>query len=102
MSDTTRLAIAVSETQTESGHEARVPGLDAGAELTTSKVSDRLVIVDHAYVPDELRGMGVAGALAERAIAGARGTGQRRMPLCPVLRSDASKRTEEVNDVIQW
>lgn len=73
-----------------------------GAELTLSKVSDSLIIVDHTYVPDALRGKGAAGLLAARAIADARAKGQRIVPLCPFLRAYATKRKEELSDVIQW
>jgi predicted GNAT family acetyltransferase len=94
--------ITFSETDSKSQYIARVQGLSVEADLTTSKVSDTLVIVDHTWVPDEMRGMGIAGALAERVIADARARGQRLVPLCPFLRAYATKRREELSDVIQW
>lgn len=74
----------------------------AEAELTVSKVSPNLIIVDHTFVPDEMRGQGLAKALAEQVIADARKHGQRIVPLCPFLRAHALKHKEDLADVIQW
>ncbi|MEM6758799.1 MAG: GNAT family N-acetyltransferase [Pseudomonadota bacterium] len=96
------ITIEREDTGSKARYVASVAGVDGQGELTLSKVSDVLVIVDHTQVDDSLRGMGVAGALAKRVIADARQAGQRIVPLCPFLRSYALKHREEVSDVVQW
>ena len=68
--------------------------------------SDRqaLIIADHTFVPDELRGRGLAQGAWRRSwwqIHAPEGS-QRIVPLCPFLRSYAEKNREELADVIQW
>ena len=98
----TTIEITYSESDTKGRYGARPDGATVEAEMTTSKVSDSLIIVDHTFVPDTLRGQGLAGALAMRVIADARSKGQRIVPLCPFLRGYAEKRRKELDDVIQW
>ncbi len=81
---------------------ATLEGHSDEGELTLSKVSDSLVIADHTFVPDALRGMGIARALAERLIEDSRAKGQRILPLCPFMRAYATKNKEALADVIQW
>lgn len=81
---------------------AEVEGVTDTADLTLSKLSDTTIIVDHTGVPDALRGKGLAGALADRVIADARAKGQMIVPLCPFFRAYATKRKEEVADVVQF
>lgn len=75
---------------TVGGHEA---------ELTYSRTSPRLVIVDHTGVPDALRGKGVGQALAQHAVEDARRGGWKIMPLCPFFKSQ-TLRHPEWQDVI--
>ena len=90
-------------TYTETDTKGRyVTGTGDAAELTLSKVSPSLIIVDHTYVPESLRGQGIAAQLAERVIADARAKGQRIVPLCPFLRSYAEARRDTLGDVIPW
>ncbi|MEL7012316.1 MAG: GNAT family N-acetyltransferase [Pseudomonadota bacterium] len=98
----TAVNFSYAESDTKARYGAKVDGNLLEAELTLSKVSPSLIIVDHTFVPEELRGNGLAKALAERVIADARRTDQRIVPLCPFLRSYASKHKEELADVIQW
>lgn len=96
----------VTITRTDSDSKARyvatVAGVEGEAELTLSKVSATLIIADHTGVPDSMRGLGVAGALAARLIADARAAGQRIVPLCPFVRAQAQRHKAEWGDVIQW
>lgn len=94
--------ITYSETDSKGRYAATVEGKAGKAELTTSKVSDTLVIADHTAVPDSMRGTGVGRALAEQLIADARAKGQRIVPLCPFVRAHSLKHREELSDVIQW
>lgn len=98
----TTITMTYSESDTKGRYGARVEGRLAEAEMTTSKVSPKLIIVDHTFVPDELRGQGIAKAMAEQVISDARKQGQRIVPLCPFLRAHATKYKEELADVIQW
>ena len=102
MLDEQELDIHYSESDTKGCYGATVAGVASEAELTISKVSPSLIIADHTFVPDELRGRGLAQALAARLIADAREKGQRIVPLCPFVRAYAQKHREELADVIQW
>lgn len=79
---------------------ARVPGVQEEGELSISKVSGVLVIADHTFVPDTLRGTGTGLALAEALIADARAKAYRVVPLCPFVRAQSLKHPEWA-DVIQ-
>lgn len=70
------------------------------AEMTYSRASDHLIIVDHTGVPDALRGKGVGQALALHAVEDARKGGWKIIPLCPFFHAQAA-RHPEWNDVIQ-
>ncbi len=98
----TEVTITRTDTETKARYVATIEGIEGEGELTLSKVSDTLIIADHTGVPDTMRGMGVAGALAERLFGDARTAGQRIVPLCPFVRGYAQKRKEETSDVIQW
>ena len=88
------------DTETKGRYVATAEGVGEESELTISKVSPTLIIADHTYVPDALRGRGIAEALAGRLIADARAKGQRIVPLCPFVRAQ-SLRHPEWADVIQ-
>ena len=57
------------------------------AEMTFSRASATLIIIDHTAVPDALRGRGVGRALVERAVLDARREAFRIFPLCPFAKS---------------
>lgn len=65
---------------TVEGHEA---------EVTYSRASPQLIIIDHTGVPDALRGKGVGQALAAHAVEDARRGGWKIMPLCPFFKAQA-------------
>ncbi len=94
--------ITYTETESKGRYVATTPESEGEAELTTSKVTPTLIIADHTFVPDSMRGMGVARKLADRLIADARRRGERIVPLCPFVRAHALKHREELADVIQW
>tara|TARA_B100000678_G_scaffold205637_1_gene173270 strand:- start:588 stop:881 length:294 start_codon:yes stop_codon:yes gene_type:complete len=79
---------------------AQVEGFDEVGELTFSRASPTLVIVDHTGVPDSLRGHGVGKALAERVVADARAEGFRIVPLCPFFKAQAMRHPDWA-DVVQ-
>jgi predicted GNAT family acetyltransferase len=88
----------------DNGHKGRfvasIAGLVGEGELAISKVSDVLVIADHTFAPDTLRGTGAASALVEALIADARAKAYRIVPLCPYVRAQSLKHPEW-SDVIQ-
>lgn len=79
---------------------ARIAGVEGEGELTLSKLSETLVIADHTAVPDSMRGMGAAAALADRLVADARAAGRKIVPLCPFVRARSLQRPDWA-DVIQ-
>ena len=95
----TEAVITFSETETKGRYELSVPGVSEPAEMTFSKASDTMIIVDHTYVPDALRGQGIADQLAQRVIADARAKGIKIMPLCPFLNGYMARHREELTDV---
>ena len=58
---------------------ARLDG--AEAEMTWS-AAESMDIIDHTFVPPELRGRSVGQALVARAVQDARDSGRKIMPLC--------------------
>jgi predicted GNAT family acetyltransferase len=60
----------------------RSPG-GAVAEMTFSKVGEKMIIIDHTEVPDAFRGQGAGLRLVTRAVEDARVSGKKIIPLCP-------------------
>jgi predicted GNAT family acetyltransferase len=76
---------------TVDGHEA---------EMTYSRASAHLIIIDHTGVPDALRGKGGGQALARHAVEEARRGGWKIIPLCPFFKAQLA-RHPEWNDIIK-
>lgn len=64
------------------------------AEMTYSRASPQLIIIDHTGVPDALRGKGVGQALAKFAVEDARKGGWKIIPLCPFFKAQAERHPE--------
>lgn len=64
------------------------------AEMTYSRASATLIIIDHTEVPDALRGRGVGQALVLRAVEDARREGFRIIPLCPFAKAQFERHAE--------
>ena len=88
------------DNDTKGLYVAQVDGVDEVGELTFSRASPSLVIVDHTGVPDSLRGKGVGSALVERVVADARAEGFRIVPLCPSFKAQAMRHPDWA-DVVQ-
>jgi predicted GNAT family acetyltransferase len=73
--------IMLEETETKGRYVFAEGG--STAEMTFSKAGDSLLIIDHTEVPDAFRGEGVGLALVTRAVADARASGKKILPLCP-------------------
>lgn len=83
----------VKEEQANGGRYRVLIG-DAEAEMTFSRASPHLIIIDHTEVPDSLRGQGVGQALALHAVEDARAGGWSIVPLCPFFRAQATRHGE--------
>jgi predicted GNAT family acetyltransferase len=64
------------------------------AEMTYSRTSPKLIIIDHTAVPDALRGKGVGQALALHAVEAARRGGWKIIPLRPFFKAQAQRHPE--------
>jgi len=61
------------------------------AEITFIQSGKSLIVIDHTYVSDELRGQGIAGKLLEQVVLFARENNKKIKPLCTF----AKQRMEE-------
>lgn len=90
-------------TQTEEGSKGRYatrPEPDGPeAELTYSRASDALIIIDHTGVPEAYRGGNVGFALVKRAVDDARAGGYKILPLCPFAAAQF-RRHKDWHDVL--
>lgn len=86
----------------ETGNKGRYLALLDGheGEMTYSRVSPHLIIIDHTDVAEALKGKGVGQALALHAVEDARAGGWKIIPLCPFMRAQ-SLRHPEWGDVVQ-
>jgi len=76
--------------RTEEGNHGRFKADDGGhtvGELTYSRAGDNLVILNHTAVSPDARGTGVGRTLVDAAVAWARETQTKLMPLCPYAKS---------------
>jgi hypothetical protein len=64
------------------------------AEMTFSKVGERMIIIDHTEVPDAFRGQGVGLRLVTRAVEDARAAGKKIIPLCPFANAQFHRHPE--------
>ena len=69
------------------------------AEITYIQSGKSLIVIDHTYVSDELRGQGVAGKLLEQVVLYARENNKRIKPLC-VFAKKRMEDTPEYHDVL--
>jgi len=61
------------------------------AEMTYSRASETLVIIDHTLVDEQLRGLGVARRLLDSLVSWARATNTRVMATCPYALAQFAK-----------
>lgn len=82
------------ELQEALGHAryvATVEGKDGEAELTFARARPDLVIADHTFAPDSLRGTGAAAALVERLVTDARADQFKIIAQCPYIKAQYQK-----------
>ena len=64
------------------------------SEMTYSRASAELIIIDHTDVPGALRGRGVGQVLVRRAVDDARREGFKIIPLCPYAKAQFERHAE--------
>ncbi len=69
------------------------------AEMTYSRTSDSLVIIDHTEVAPSLGGQGVGRQLLDAAVLWARGTGTKVLSTCPFASAQFAK-DPSIRDVL--
>ena len=92
MGDSEQIPIELKESATGGAYSFARDG--AVAELTFSRASPTLIIVDHTEVPAAFRGQGVGEKLVARAVADARAAGAKIFPLCPFTAAQFRKHPE--------
>lgn len=94
MNEPKAVTIRFEDAPTRGRYVANLGGVVEDAELTFSKTSPTLVIADHTFVPDTMRGGGVGGKLVERLVADARKGGFRIIPQCPFVKAQYQRHPE--------
>lgn len=69
------------------------------AEMTLSRVNPTLVMIDHTEVSDTLRGQGAGRQLLDAAVAWARETKTKFIPVCPFAKAQFDK-DASIRDVV--
>ncbi|AKM11268.1 GNAT family N-acetyltransferase [Croceicoccus naphthovorans] len=92
------ITITRNDGQRRGAYHATVEGHPGQAELTYVKEGGGVLAADHTFVPNDLRGQGVAGKLVERLIDDAREGGHRIRPVCSYVVA-AFKRHPEWEDL---
>jgi predicted GNAT family acetyltransferase len=64
------------------------------SEMTYSRASPTLIIIDHTQVHDALRGRGVGVMLVQRAVEDARREGFKIIPLCPFAKAQFERHAD--------
>lgn len=68
-------------------------------EITFKLPGDNLMVVDHTYVSDDLRGQGIAGKLVGKVVEYAREQGKKINPTCSYAKKKMEN-TPEYQDVL--
>jgi uncharacterized protein len=85
------VAISREDGQSKGRYVGRIEGIAEEAELTYSRVNPHLIIADHTFVPDSMRGRAVGRQLASRLVEDARAQGVKIIPLCPYVNAERAK-----------
>lgn len=64
---------------------------DPLAEMAFVRSSDKLIIIDHTYVSEELKGQGVGNKLLDALTEWARSEDKKIIPLCPFAKAQMEK-----------
>ena len=91
------LSITLDEAGSKGRYVTRPDPNGPEAELTYSRASDALIIIDHTGVPDAYRGQNIGVALVQRAVEDARKGGYKILPLCPFAAAQFRRHSEWAN-----
>ncbi|WP_342354451.1 GNAT family N-acetyltransferase [Listeria grandensis] len=69
------------------------------AEVTWVPSGDTLVILDHTFVDESLRGQGIASQLVEKVADTMRAEGKKINPTCPFAKAEFKRKPEKYNDI---
>lgn len=69
------------------------------AEMTYSRADQKLIIVDHTEVSDQLQGLGVGRKLLDKLVGWARETGTKIIATCPYAKAQF-ERDPSIRDVL--
>lgn len=75
-------------------YAATLPGIEGEAELTWRAGGPGIIVADHTYAPESMRGTGVAPAMVRRLIADARARGLLIVPACSYVRAQFDRHPE--------
>lgn len=93
LADPTALPITREEEGSKGRYLITAPG-GIFAEMSYSRVSEKLVIIDHTEVPDAFRGTGTGLRLLKHLIADVRSAGGKIIPLCPYAKAQFDRHAE--------
>lgn len=97
MSDSTEITVEREEHGSRGAYVIHLPGVERRAELTWVE-RDGVRHANHTYVPDEMRGQGIAAKLVDALVSDARSQGFRIAPECSYVAA-AFRRHEEWGDL---
>lgn len=86
--------ISLEEHDKKGTYTANAEGLDGLAEMTYSRASPTLIILDHTGVDESLRGQDMGKLLAQYVVMDARQKGQKIVPLCPFFKAQVERHPE--------
>lgn len=69
------------------------------AEVTWVPSGDSLVILDHTFVDESLRGQGIASELVEKVADTMRAEGKKIVPTCPFAKAEFERKPEKYDDI---
>ena len=64
------------------------------AEMTYRHAGERVIIINHTFVPDELRGRRIGVNMVRQAVEDARREGMSIIPLCPFAKAQINRHPE--------
>lgn len=70
------------------------------AEMTYSRASDEVIIIEHTEVDPSLKGQGVANLLLDRTVEWARENNLRILPVCPFAKTMMERHKAQYEDVL--
>lgn len=92
-----QIEVTATDNETEGRYAVALPGIDDEAELTWHARGPGVpgvIVADHTYAPDAMRGTGVAAAMVACLISDARAKGVRIVPACSYVLAQFERHPE--------